>query len=99
MRPILIAIGLLIPVAAAADGEAAWSAHRRAVEIACRDAAARAGWDSDRLGIEVNPFGSEHHGVALLTIAGEGGSDRLVCLVEKATGRTELTAPFAPLPE
>ncbi|EPX86324.1 hypothetical protein ruthe_01138 [Rubellimicrobium thermophilum DSM 16684] len=104
MRPALATLVLLIPAAASADAEAAWQDHRLAVEIACREEAARAGWNSDRLTIEVNPFGSETHGVALLTIAGEGGageggSDRLVCLVEKATGRTELTAPFAPLPE
>ena len=45
--------------------------------------------------IEVNPFGSERYGAALVTATLAGGvTSRMICIYDKATKAVELTAPF-----
>jgi hypothetical protein len=83
---------LAAPMSAATEEE--WAAFRQEVARAC---IALVG-EGVRVAVEVNPFGSEHFGVALLTITTPAGRDRVACIVDKATGAAELTAPFAPVP-
>lgn len=92
MRPALLLALLATP--ALADSEAAWDAFRAEVEAACRALVEGPG----EVAVEVNPFGSEHYGVALVTLASAAGTDRMACVLDKATGAAELTAPFLPAP-
>jgi hypothetical protein len=71
-----------------------WEALRLDIETACRALVA----DPGAVAIEVNPFGSDSYGVALVTLTGEAGTDRMVCVYDKQTGKAELTAPFAAEP-
>jgi hypothetical protein len=98
LRRVLPALVLLAPTVVLADGEASWQDFRAGVETACR-AAAKVGWDPGEVEVEVNPFGSESYGIALLTVSGDWGQDRIACIVEKRTGRVELTAAFPPARE
>lgn len=90
MKQGLAAIGLaVLPVMAWPSSDEAWDAFRTAVAQSCRvlvEAPASAS-----VAVEVNPFGSESYGAALVT----AGSDRMVCIYDKAAGTAELTAPFA----
>lgn len=46
--------------------------------------------------IDVNPFGSESYGLALVTLTdSQGATERMACIMDKASGALELTAPFA----
>jgi len=89
----LLPLLLLATTPALADSEASWDAFRQKVHEACL-AALDASAPAD---IEVNPFGSEHFGVALVRVAYEGGTDMMACIYDKATGRAELTTPFEPM--
>lgn len=82
---------LLLATPALASGEDEWRKFREAVADACL-AQIEQGGD---ITIEVNPFGSARYGVAIVTVTSGGeGSDRMACIVDKATGEAELTAPF-----
>ena len=89
------ALGLAAPGTAQAASGAAWDEFRAAVETACTalvEAPAEA-----EIAIEVNPFGSESYGVALVTVSfPAGGADRMICVMDKKTGVAELSAPFLP---
>lgn len=93
--PTRLALALLAsiaaPPAATASSDEAWAAFRMRVETACRALLTGPGTAA----VEVNPFGSERYGVALATVTGEAGTERLACVYDKATGAAELTAPFA----
>ena len=93
MRALVLA---LLATPAVADADASWEAWRAEVEAACR---ALVAGQPGEVAVEVNPFGSEGYGVALLTVTSEAGTDRLACVVPKGEGAgpAELTAPFAPL--
>jgi len=86
--------GLLLsqPVPAAASSDDAWAAFRDSVRSACL-ALVAPGTTPE---IEVNPFGSDSYGAANVTVATAAGTDRMICIFDKRTGRAELTAPFAP---
>jgi hypothetical protein len=76
---------------AAASTEADWAAFRAAVEQACL---AITEWPGS-ITVEVNPFGSESFGAAIVTAVSEGeGTARMICIYDKRTGTAELTAPF-----
>ena len=90
MRPILLP--LLAANPALANGEASWEAFRLKVDAACRALVQ----DPGEVAVEVNPFGSERFGAALVTLTTEYGTDRMVCIYDKAKRTAELTAPFAP---
>lgn len=94
MKQGFAAIGLaVLPVMAGASSDEAWDAFRTAVAQSCRalvEAPASA-----TVTVEVNPFGSESYGAALVTVGYEEGQDRMICIYDKASGKAELTAPFA----
>lgn len=48
---------------------------------------------------EVNPSGSMSYGVAIVTLSAEGGTDRMVCILDEATGAAKTTAPWTTLDE
>lgn len=89
--PILMLLLSASPVLASTDE--AWAEFQANVEKACT-ALAPAG---DETAIEVNPFGSESYGAALLITTTEGDmADRYVCIYDKKSGKAELSAPFTP---
>jgi hypothetical protein len=92
MRPLLTLALTFLATSTFADSEASWIQFRQDVAAACLALV-----DSDgEITTEVNPFGSERFGLALITVTTEAGTDRVGCVYEKGTGRAELTAPFAP---
>ena len=92
MRPAVLML-LLSASPALASSEEAWEQFRKDVETACTALAPQEG----ETAIEINPFGSESYGAALLiTTLADGGVDRYVCIFEKKAGTAELTAPFTP---
>lgn len=94
MRPALTLAAMLASTPAFAASEDAWAEFRDATEAACRalvEVPAEAS-----VTIEVNPFGSDRFGVALITVRlPDGSADRMVCVMEKQGRQAELTAPFA----
>lgn len=87
---LLLALPLLSALPAQASSDDAWEAFRQQTETACR---ALVDLPGDLL-IEVNPFGSERFGVALITLTISTGVERMACVMDKQTGAAELTAPF-----
>lgn len=83
----------LLPATTSASSDEAWEDFRAAVEQSCR-ALVQAPTDAT-VAIEVNPFGSESYGAALVTVGTKEGKDRMVCIYGKDSGKAELTAPFA----
>lgn len=76
--------------AAHASSDDAWIAFRAEVASACMALVSGPG----TVTIEVNPFGSERFGAALVSLTSEAGTDRMVCIYDKAGKVAELTAPF-----
>lgn len=92
MRLPLVLLALAATPAAASTDEA-WQEFRADVERACTALAPSQG----ETAIEVNPFGSESYGAALLiTTLPDGGADRYVCIYDKQSKQAELSAPFVP---
>ena len=91
--PILAAalLSALACTTAQASSDEAWTEFRVAVEQAC---AALVTVEGHEVTVEVNPFGSEHYGAALVNVAYEGGPERMICIYDKAAKTAELTAPF-----
>lgn len=82
---------LLLPAAAAhASTEDAWTEFRAEVKQACRALVS----EEAGVTVKVNPFGSDHFGVAIVTVDGEDGTDRMICIYDKTTHNAELSAPF-----
>lgn len=81
----------LIAGPAVASSPDAWEEFREMVRTACSTLVQ----DPGAVTIEVNPFGSESFGAALVSVAYPQGTDRMICIVDKVTGKAELTAPFA----
>ncbi|MBA4489851.1 hypothetical protein [Paracoccus sp. S1E-3] len=97
-RSRIAAAALALPLIAAAvpalsSSEDAWAEFRTAVEAECGklvDAPADATTE-----MEVNPFGSESYGAALVTVTlADGSADRMICVYDKQAKTAELTAPF-----
>lgn len=91
--PALLGAALAVAVAspASAATDEAWATFREEVRVAC---AALTGGEGAAT-VEVNPFGSESYGAALVTIVADGAAERHVCIFDKRSGAAELTAPFA----
>ena len=92
MRQAAFLITLVLSAGSAiASSDDAWAEFRADVETACLGIVEEPG----EIVIEVNPFGSERYGAALVTatLAG-GGASRMICIYDKATKAVELTAPF-----
>lgn len=82
---------LLLAAPALASGEDEWQQFRQMVMDRCLAQIEQGG----EISVEVNPFGSASYGVAIVTVTSGGeGTDRMACIVDKATGAAELTAPF-----
>jgi hypothetical protein len=81
--------GLASP--AQASSEDAWEEFRADVERACLALVREQG----TVTIEVNPFGSESYGIALITVKADWGEDRLACVYDKVTQKAELSASFS----
>ena len=91
----LIAVPLAVAAAlpALSSSEDVWAEFRTAVEAECGKLV-EAPADSTTA-IEVNPFGSESYGAALVTVTlKDGSADRMVCVYDKQAKTAELTAPF-----
>lgn len=87
-------LALALPGTAMASSDEAWEEFRAEVEAACTALIADEGGETV---IEVNPFGSESYGAALLiTTFPDGGADRYVCIYDKQAKSAEMTAPFLP---
>jgi hypothetical protein len=86
---LVLCLALIASPALAASPDA-WEEFRQRVQTAC----AALVQDPGEVTIEVNPFGSESYGAALVSVATPQATDRMICIVDKVTGRTELTAPF-----
>lgn len=80
----------LAATGAAASTDEAWAEFRTAVAAACTALVTEPG----ALTVEINPFGSESYGAALVTLATPAGTDRMVCIYDKRAKTAELTAPF-----
>lgn len=89
MRPIAC-LALLATPALASSGDA-WAEFRVNVEKACLALVQEQG----EVSIEVNPFGTQSYGVALITIRADWGEDRVACVYDKVTGVAELSASFS----
>jgi hypothetical protein len=85
--PLLLAL-LATPAAASSDD--AWAQFRVDVGTACLALVQGPGTAT----VEVNGFGSESYGVALVTLTSDTGADRMVCVYDKRTKAAELSAPF-----
>lgn len=96
LTPRLAAIALAaitLPGVTLASSDEAWEEFRAEVKTACD---ALAPHDGETV-IEVNPFGSESYGAAMLiTSMPDGTADRYVCIFDKQTKTAEITAPFPP---
>lgn len=82
----------MLPVMAWGSSDDAWEEFRAKVEQECRSLVEAP--DGAAVAMDVNPFGSESYGVALVTVDVAEGQDRMACIFDKATGKAELTAPF-----
>jgi hypothetical protein len=83
---------LCLSTPAFASSEDAWTEFRENVRTACLALVQEQG----TVTIEVNPFGTESYGVALLTVKADWGEDRLACVYDKVSGKAELSASFNP---
>ncbi|MGQ0564085.1 MAG: hypothetical protein ACT4OK_03310 [Gemmobacter sp.] len=93
MRLLALALAAVVPFAppALASSEDAWAQFRAEVEAACLAILEEPG----EITVEVNPFGSQSFGAAIVTATSEGmGTQRMICIYDKATRAAELTAPF-----
>jgi len=85
---LLATLSLAAPALASSDE--AWNDFRKDVEETCKALVQ----DPGEITVEVNPFGSESYGAAIVTVSAEAGTDRMVCIYAKETGKAELTSPF-----
>lgn len=81
---------LCLALPAAADSPDAWEEFRANVATTCLALVL----DPGEALIEVNPFGSESFGAAIITLEATTGTDRMICIYDKVTGTAELTTPF-----
>ncbi|MGR3419321.1 hypothetical protein [Paracoccus sp. (in: a-proteobacteria)] len=88
------AAAIVAPTLVMVSSDEAWDEFRTDVRDACR-ALVDAPEGAD-VAIEVNPFGSESYGAALVTVAYETGTDRMICIYDKRDKSAQMTAPFHP---
>lgn len=94
MRALILLALLATPILvdrAAASSDEAWDQFRLDVDAACRALVTEEGV----IAVEVDPFGSEHFGTALVTVSGEVVS-RYICVYDKATKTAELSSGLPP---
>jgi len=90
LAPMLTTLALTAAPAWASD-EDAWAVFRAEVKAACVAIAEGPG----TIVVEVNPFGSQSFGAAIVTVTSEGvGTDRMICIYDQLAKVAELTVPF-----
>ena len=96
MRTALLTLSaMLLPMVAPpvlASSPEAWEIHGKEVALAC--AALPDFPHQGEVTVEVNPFGTPSHGVAIITVKTGDVTERLACITDKATGAAEMTPPF-----
>lgn len=93
MTKLVTCLAMLVAQPALASSEEAWAEFRNNVQATC--AALAQVPEGATAEIEVNPFGSDRYGVALLTVRlRDGTADRGVCIMDKQSLDAEITAPF-----
>lgn len=86
-------LSLAAALPALASSDEAWNAFREEVRQSCAALAPTGGETM----IEVNPFGSDSYGAALIVhTVNDDLADRYVCIYDKASKKAELSAPFTP---
>lgn len=86
-----LALGATLP--AFSSSEDAWEEFRTAVETECGKLVEAP--EGSTTEIEVNPFGSERFGAALVTVTlADATADRTICIYDKQAKTAEMTAPF-----
>ncbi|AFT71196.1 hypothetical protein B5T_02928 [Alloalcanivorax dieselolei B5] len=83
-----LALGL--PAFSHASSADAWAEFRTDVQAACEALSPKEG----TILVEVNPFGSESYGTALVYHRTDAGLDRYVCIYDKQSKEAELSAAF-----
>ncbi|RJE82664.1 hypothetical protein [Paracoccus onubensis] len=83
-----LAFGL--PAFSYASSDDAWAEFRADVQAACEALSPKEG----TVLVEVNPFGSESYGAAIVYHRTDAGLDRYVCIYDKQSKEAELTAAF-----
>jgi len=89
MKPYALGLSILAGPALASTGDA-WDQFRAEVGAACLALVQGPGTAT----VEVNPFGSDSYGVAVVTLSSGAGTDRMICVYDKASKTAELSAPF-----
>lgn len=87
--PVLISIILLGPVPARASSDDAWAAFARDVAKACKAATGSTFIKPD---VIVDPFGSEKHGLAIVTgkLKAGGTTATILCAYDKTSKKAEI---------
>ena len=90
-----IAVVLMLPGAAFASSDQAWSQFAKDVEQKCTDASAEI---FRRPQVVVDPTGTETYGVAIVFGRSKEAKGRaaVVCVVDKKTGKVELGSELGP---
>ena len=86
----ILPLALLLATPALASSDEAWIQFRADVQTACLAKIDGPGTPA----IEVNPFGSEKFGVAIITLTNDLKAEQIVCIYDKQTKTAELTGPF-----
>jgi hypothetical protein len=89
LLPTALVLGLALATAALSASPDAWDAFRKEVAAACIAAAAPL---IDNAAADVDPFGSESYGLALLHGKAKGAESdiRAICVFDKATKAVEI---------
>lgn len=94
IRPLVLA-SFLMPCLSAvsyASTDDAWAEFRADVKTACEELSPADG----TVLVEVDPFGSESYGTAIVYHQTDAGLDRYVCIYDKKTKQAELTGALPP---
>lgn len=86
--PLALAFALALPMPALASSGDDWEAFRKQVEQTCLGLLEEPG----KITIEVDPFGSQTWGVALISVVNDAWSARYICVMDKATGAAEISS-------
>lgn len=96
MKRIFMIGGLIVaamPSVTLASSDEAWEEFRKEVDAACQELVEVP--DNAQVQVNVNPFGSESYGAALVAVNfGAEGQDVMVCIYDKQSKTAELTGPF-----
>ena len=90
MRHIAL-LAVLLAAPAQASTEEAWAEMRADVAAKCRALLPEGATAT----VEINPFGSESYGAAVVTLQEGDRVERMVCIYDKRTQAAELTTPFS----